>query len=67
MLEPKYSEIIVELSGNDGNAFSILGICRRTAREAKMDRNEFEVFVTEATAGDYNDLIQTCMKWFTVA
>lgn len=67
MLKPKYPEIIVELSGNDGNAFSILGICRRTAREAKMDRNEFEVFVTEATAGDYNDLIQTCMKWFTVA
>lgn len=66
MLKPKYPEIIVQLSGNDGNAFSIMGNCRRTARDAGMDMEEFEIFIEEAKSGDYDHLIQTCMKWFTI-
>ena len=33
-MTPKYPEITVELIGHDGNAFTVLGRCRKTAREA---------------------------------
>jgi len=66
MLIPKYPDIQVQLSGNDGNAISIIGLCRKEARAAKLDSTEFEVFVTEALSGNYNHLLQTCMKWFDV-
>ena len=31
---PKYPNITVELVGKDGNAFNILGICRRAMKRA---------------------------------
>jgi hypothetical protein len=32
-----------------------------------MDMNEIEIFIEEAKSGDYDHLLQTCMKWFDVA
>ena len=63
---PKYPTITVKLVGKDGNAFYILGICRRAMKQANLPPSEIEAFTTEATSGDYNHLLITCTEWFNV-
>lgn len=58
--------IKVRLTGVDGNAFSILGHCTRAMRKAKLDESQIDQFRKEAMSGDYDNLIQTCIKWFDV-
>jgi hypothetical protein len=60
----KYPHIAVQLTGQDGNAFAILGACRRAARKADLSDTEIAAFFDEASAGDYNQLLATCMRWF---
>ena len=54
---------VLRLSGNDGNAFAILGNARKVARQNNMD---WEPIQKEAMSGDYNHLLQTMMKYFDV-
>ena len=61
----KYPEVKVELVGQDGNAFAILGKISREMRRAGLPEEEIKVFQDEATSGDYDHLLQTCMKWVT--
>lgn len=63
---PKYPDITVKLVGKDGNAFNILGICRRAMKCAYLPESEIEAFTQEATSGDYNHLFATCCEWFNV-
>ena len=63
---PKYTEITVKLSGEDGNAFSILGRVSEAMKLAGATREEIDKFQAEATAGDYDHLLQTAMKWVEV-
>jgi phenylpyruvate tautomerase PptA (4-oxalocrotonate tautomerase family) len=65
-MEPKYPHITVKLTGNDSNAFMVLGLCQRAARVADLPKEEIDVFREEATAGDYNQLLQTAMRWFNI-
>ena len=65
-MTPKYPEVTVTLIGHDGNAFTVLGRCRKTAREAGLSEDEIATFMTEATAGDYDHLLQTAMRWFDI-
>jgi len=53
----------LKLVGLDGNAFSILGRARESMRKAKM-MDKWPAFQKEATSGDYNKLLVTCMEWF---
>ncbi len=62
----KYPEVQVQLTGNDGNAFAILGNCQKAARRAGLTKFQVDEFVNEATSGDYDHLLQTCMKYFEV-
>lgn len=58
--------IELNLSGINGNVFSIIGAAHKALRKAgKADL--FEQFEREATSGDYDHVIQTCMKWFEVS
>lgn len=66
MTEPKYPDIKVQLVGEDGNAFNILGLVTRTLRAAGVPKEERDLFVQEATAGDYDHLLATCMRWVVV-
>ena len=66
-MTPKYPDITVTLTGEDGNAFAILGQCRKAARNAGLSEEEIGDFATEATAGDYNHLLQTAMRWFKIS
>ena len=63
---PKYPDITVELVGKDGNAFNILGICRRAMKRAHLPESEIEAFTQEATSSNYNHLLITCTEWFNV-
>jgi hypothetical protein len=56
----------LELTGQDGNAFNVLGLARRASREAEWTEEKVKAFLHEATAGDYDHLLQTCMKHFDV-
>lgn len=63
----KYPDIKIQLTGGDGNAFFILGRCERAARKAKLPAKEIQLFREEATSGDYDHLLQTCIKWFNIS
>jgi len=62
-MEPKYPNVIVQLSFADGNAFSIIGRTTRALREAGVPDTEINEFRNEATSGDYDHLLQTVMAW----
>lgn len=61
----KYPDINIPLVGEDGNAFSILG---RVSRAMKRNgiHDEWDEFHKEATSGNYENLILTVMRWFSV-
>ena len=61
----KYPHIRVQLVGQDGNAFSIMGRVTGAMRQAGVSKDEIENFRSEAMSGDYNNLLQTCMRWVT--
>jgi hypothetical protein len=61
----KYN-ITVKLTGEDGNAFAILGRVRRALRNAGVPKEEQDKFIKEATSGDYDHLLYTCMEWVDV-
>ena len=63
---PKYPEITVWLTGENGNAFNILGICLRAIRQAGLSQEERDDFYAEATSGNYDHLLATCLEWFKV-
>jgi hypothetical protein len=65
-MTPLHPEVIVKLTGSDGNAFAILGKVRRALRDAGVATEEIERYTNEATAGDYDKLLATTMRWVEV-
>lgn len=61
-----YVKPTVQLIGNDGNAFSILGNVRRALKEAGASPDTISEFTAKATEGDYNHLLRTCMEYVNV-
>lgn len=60
-----YTDAVVELSGKDGNAFLILGLVRRGI--LRSNRPELaDEFMEKAIEGDYDHLLQTCMRYVSV-
>lgn len=60
-------DIDVQLTGSDGNAFAIMGTVQKAMRRAGVPREELDQYFAEATAGDYNQLLATTMKWVNVS
>ncbi len=63
--EVKYPNVSVQLVGEDGNAYSILGRVSEALRGAHVPKEEIAKFQKEATSGDYNNLLATVMAWVT--
>ena len=61
-IELKQTGIRVRLTGRDGNAFAILGRVRQALKRGGQSAEFIEAFTKEATSGDYNHLLCTCMK-----
>lgn len=72
--EAEFGEVIVPITvhllGVDSNASMILGVMlkelKRAKRDGKCTQGQIDEFQKEATAGDYNHLLATCMKWVDV-
>ena len=67
MSEVKYPGVEVQLSGIDGNAFSIICAVKRALRRAGVSNEEIAEFREEAMSGDYNNVISTACKWVEVS
>lgn len=63
----KYPEVTVQLSGEDGNAFSIVSKVRTALRRGGVSPEEQQEFFDEALSGNYDHVLQTCMRWVDVA
>ena len=66
-MEPKYPQVKVQLVGEDGNAFAIIGSVIREMRRAGLTEEQREEYRVEAMAGNYDHLLQVTMKYVAVA
>lgn len=62
----KYPNIEVELAGQDGNAFAIIGRVSKAMKREKVPPEEIDKYREESMSGDYDHLLQTAMSWVTV-
>ena len=65
-METNKFNVDVDLVGQDGNAFMVLGICQKAARKAGIEDTKINQFLDEAKQGDCDHLLRTCMKYFNV-
>ena len=64
---PRFPGVVVQLTGEDGNAFAIIGRVRRALDKAEYaSTDDVAEFMREATSGDYDHLIATCMAFVEV-
>ena len=61
----RFPEIEVQLTGEDGNAFTVMGRVGKALKRAGH-RAEVQEFYAEAMRGDYDHLLATAMRWVTV-
>ena len=64
-LDIPFTDAVVQLAGKEGNAFAIIGAVRRAIRKSNHHELEQE-FMREATQGDYDHLLKTCMRYVSV-
>lgn len=64
--EPKH-DVDVQLTGVDGNAFSVVGEVSRALKDAGVSDEENAEFVKEAFSDDYDHLLATCCRWVNVS
>lgn len=63
MSDVRFPHIRVRLSGQDGNAFFILGRVMEAMRRAGVEKEVREEYRAAATAGDYDHLLMVTMQW----
>lgn len=62
----KYPEITVQLTGEDGNAFAIIGNVMKAIRKG-VGSDEAKEFADEAMSqGSYDELLAYCMRMVNV-
>ena len=61
----KYPHVYVQLVGEDGNAFAIMGRVTKALHYQGISKAEMNLFLQECMSSDYNNLLQTCMQWVT--
>ena len=59
------TDAVVQLTGESGNAFAILGRVHRAILRSNHPELA-DTFLHEATEGDYNHLLSTCMRYVEV-
>ena len=57
--QPK--EIVIDLTGPDGNAYALLAYAKRFAQQLNLD---FSKIQDEMTSGDYENLVQVFDDYF---
>lgn len=66
-MEPRYPEVSVQLTGQDGNVFSIIGETSRALKRAGY-RDEAAQFTSEAfDSGSYEEVLALVTAWVDVS
>lgn len=66
MPEPKYPDVIVQLTGEDGNAFFIMGRVLKAMKRAGISDEECRAYTEHAMSGDYDNLLRVTQETVTV-
>ena len=56
----------VKLTGRDGNAFMIIGLCSRALKDHGQ-ADKVEAFRKEAMSGDYDNVLATAAKYCDIS
>ena len=56
----------VKLTGEDGNAFAIMGTVAKALKKAGFSKEHIEKYYEESASGDYDNLLRVAMKWVNV-
>ena len=64
---PKYPDVEVSLSGEDGNAVAMVTRVVLAMRDDGVGRDEADRFRDEALSGDYDHVLDTIEKWVSVS
>ena len=65
-VDPRYKNITVQLTGQDGNAFAIMAKVSGALRKESVPESEVEEYLAESMEGDYDNLLRTAMNWVNV-
>lgn len=65
-MKPICENVNVQLTGQSGNAFYVLGKVMSEMKKAGVEQAIIDQFKTEATSGNYDHLLVTCMKYVNV-
>ena len=65
-MTPKYPNVIVQLSGEDGNAMAIMAKVQRALKKAGATPQEISQYSMDSMSGDYDNLLRAQMKWVNV-
>jgi hypothetical protein len=66
-MDIKYPEIEVQLTGEDGNAFAVMGAVSKALRRNDVPRVDIDAYLEESRTGDYNNLLRVACRWVTVS
>ena len=56
----------VKLIGQDGNAFSVMGLVKKALKHAGADKEYVDKYLKESTVGDYSYLLAVSMEYVNV-
>jgi len=56
----------VKLTGEDGNAFAIMGTVTKALRKAGFPKEHVDEYMEESTSGDYNNLLIVAHKYANI-
>ena len=59
----KYPEITAVIVGGDGNAMAIMAAVTRAMKRGGVAKEDIDAYFTEATSGDYDNVIRTSIKY----
>jgi hypothetical protein len=63
---PDREKPTVKLTGEDGNAFAVMGAVTSALRKAGYTNEEVHEYQSQAMSGDYNNLLAVSMRWANV-
>lgn len=65
-MTPKFPNVSVDFSGQDGNAFMVMGAVTKAMRRAGCSEHDVSEYRKAATSGDYDNLLRVTMETVNV-
>ena len=66
-MEPKFPEVKVQLTGEDGNVFAVIGAVSKALRRAGKAQEANDFSKAAMSCGSYDEVLQLCMKTVEVS